>query len=67
MIEYSVTIQYDKKDNIYIARIPELRGCVAHGDTREDSLKELAVAYELWIETAKEVGEEIPKPIMYAV
>ena len=62
MFEYPVTIQYNKSDKIYVARIPDLRGCMAHARTPEDALKELSVAYELWIEVAREVGKEIPEP-----
>ena len=62
MYEYIITIQYDISDKIYIARIPDLRGCAAHGDTPEEALKELAVAYELRVETMLELGQELPKP-----
>ena len=62
MLKYSVLIQYDNIDNIYVARIPELQGCIAHGTTQSKALKEIKTAMELWIETAKEVGEPIPEP-----
>lgn len=64
-MEYSVFIQYDNNDKIYIASIPELKGCMAHGKTKEEALRELEIACDLWIETAKEVGKEIPKPSLY--
>jgi len=62
MYEYSIVIQYSKADNAFIASIPDLKGCKADGDTPEEALKELAIAYELWIEVAREVGKEIPEP-----
>lgn len=65
MANYSVFIQYDAKDDIFIAGIPELPGCVAHGCTKEKALEELNVACELWIETAKELGKKIPEPAFY--
>ena len=64
-MEYSIIIQYCKIDNIYVASIPELRGCMAHGNTQADALREINIAMELWLETAKEVGEPIPKPMLY--
>ena len=64
-IEYSVFIQYDNNDKIYVASIPELEGCMAHGRTREEALQELEIVCELWIETAKEVGKDIPKPSLF--
>ena len=65
MRKYSVIIKYCNIDNIYIASIPELRGCMAHGDTQAEALEEIQIAMELWIETAKEVGEYIPEPMLY--
>ena len=62
MAEYSIFMQYDPQNNLYVASIPELPECVAHGETKEQALKEIEIAKELWIETAKEDGEEIPKP-----
>ena len=41
MAQYSIYIQYDNVDKIYIASIPELQGCMAHGETKEEALKEL--------------------------
>ena len=66
MSEYSILIQYDSSDNIYIASIPELRGCMAHGNTQEDAMREIKIALKLWIETATEIGIEIPKPMLFA-
>jgi len=66
MLEYDILIQYDKGDNIYVASIPELEGCMAHGDTPEDAAREIKIAFELWIEAANKHGFDIPEPIMYA-
>ena len=62
MFEYGITIKYDKNDKIYVAKIPDLRGCMAHGDTPEEAIKELLVAYELRVEVAAEMGEMLPEP-----
>ena len=45
-----------------MADVPELPGCMAHGDTYESALSNAKEAIELWIETAKEYGDPIPKP-----
>ena len=66
MLRYSVFIQYDSKDNIYIASIPELQGCMAHGATPEDAKREIEIAAELWLETAKENNVMIPEPMVFA-
>lgn len=64
-MKYSVFIQFDEKNQIYVASIPELPGCKAHGVTKEKALEELEIACDLWIETAKEIGREIPEPTYY--
>ena len=61
-MEYSVFIYYDATDKIYVASIPELSGCMAHGSTREEALKEIQIACDLWLETAEEDGILIPEP-----
>ena len=65
-MEYSIFIQYDSVDKIFVVSIPELPGCMAHGKTKEQALKEIDIAKDLWIETAKEEGLQIPKPHLYS-
>lgn len=67
MADYSIFIQYDARDNIFIASVPELPGCLAHGSTKEEALKEIDIAKNLWIETALEDGETIPEPSLYSM
>lgn len=62
MPQYSVFMYYDSEDKIYVASIPELQGCMAHGETREQALKEIEIAEKLWLESAEDMGAEIPKP-----
>ena len=67
MAEYSVFIKYDPIDRIYVASVPELPGCMAHGNTKEQALKEIETAKELWIETALEDGQPSPEPDLLVV
>ena len=62
MLKYSIIVQYSDEDTAFVARVPELRGCMAHGTTPEEALREVRVAQQLWLEVANEVGEEIPSP-----
>ncbi len=62
MDHYSIFLQYDTTDRIYVASIPELPGCMAHGDTREQALREISIASRLWVETARDLGKSIPQP-----
>ena len=62
MPQYSVFMYYDSEDKIYVASVPELQGCMAHGETREQALKEIEIAEKIWLESAEDMGAEIPKP-----
>lgn len=64
-MNYTVVIYYDDIDKIYVASIPDLPGCMAHGNSQLDALHELLIARELWIEEAEEMGKEIPTPTRY--
>ena len=66
MVEnYQIVIWWDEDDGCYIADIPELEGCMAHGDTPQQAEEEIKIAAKMWLETATEYGEEIPKPRKY--
>ncbi|MCE7736577.1 MAG: type II toxin-antitoxin system HicB family antitoxin [Candidatus Heimdallarchaeota archaeon] len=60
--KYPIEIHWSEEDKCYIASAPDLKGCTAHGYTREDALAEIQTAIELWLETAIEDGEQIPIP-----
>lgn len=62
MSKYALEIHWDESDQIYVANAPELPGCMAHGDSPEEALANIQTAMEFWLETAKELGREIPLP-----
>jgi predicted RNase H-like HicB family nuclease len=62
MDKYEIIIFWSAEDNACVAEVPELPGCMAHGDTQESALGNIKAAMELWIQTAKEFGDSIPPP-----
>ena len=62
MNKYEIILYWSNEDNSYIAEVPELPGCMAHGETQEIALKQINQAIELWLDTAKEFGDPIPEP-----
>ena len=62
MIKYEVIIYWSDEDSAFIAEVPELPGCAAHGTSQEDALGNALEAIRLWIDTAKEFGDPIPAP-----
>jgi len=66
MQKYSVSIYYSESDNCYVASVPELEGCMAHGDTYGEAMNEIQDAMALHIEMLQELGRELPKPKLLA-
>jgi predicted RNase H-like HicB family nuclease len=62
MNKYEVIIYWSEEDEAYVAEVPELPGCAAHGPTQEAALASAQEAIRLWLETAKEFGDPIPEP-----
>jgi predicted RNase H-like HicB family nuclease len=59
MNRYEIIIYWSNEDNVFIAEVPELAGCVAHGNSYEKALSNAQEAIQLWIDTAKEFGDPI--------
>lgn len=47
------------------AYVPDLPGCVAVGDTRDEVMELIREAIELHIESLRENGEPVPTPHSY--
>ena len=62
MYKYEVILYWSADDECYIAAVPELTGCMADGETQEDALKNVQTVIAEWIETARELGRDIPEP-----
>lgn len=60
--QYSMTIQYDPIDQIYVVTVPELPGCRTHGKTYEEAVRQGRDAIASWIDDAKASGDLIPLP-----
>lgn len=59
---YAIVIFFYDEDAGFIAVVPELSGCSAFGKTEEEALGEVKVAIDLWLDTARTEGREIPEP-----
>jgi predicted RNase H-like HicB family nuclease len=70
MLPYEVILYWSAEERVFVAEVPELPGCMAHGDTQEAALANIKQAMQLWIDTAREFGDPIPEPkgrrLMYA-
>jgi len=62
MHRYEVVVYWSEEDGAFVAEVPELAGCAAHGDSPDAALAQAQEAISLWIDTAKEFGDPIPAP-----
>ena len=62
--EYAVVIESLSEDDGggFLATVPDLPGCVSDGDSREEAARNVGDAIASWLEEARLVGREIPRP-----
>ena len=54
-------VTYPAIEGGYVAEIPSLKGCIAQGQTLFETLHELEIVEDLWLETAKKSGIKYPQ------
>lgn len=59
---YHINVFWSDEDGCWIADVPDLRYCSAHGSTPVAAMAEAQEAIALWLETAREEGISIPEP-----
>ena len=57
---YAINIAWSAEDDCWVALVPELDGCAAHGDTPEEALAEARIAIENWLDEAQRIGAPVP-------
>jgi predicted RNase H-like HicB family nuclease len=62
MNKYEVIIYWSEEDEAFVAEVPQLPGCAAHGSSQEAALASAQEAIRLWLDRAKEFGDPIPEP-----
>ena len=59
-MKYAVVVEQGSTS--YGVSVPDLPGCVAVGETREEAMKLIREAIEFHVEGMREDGEEVPQP-----
>lgn len=62
MYKYETIIFWSNDDQVFIADVPELPGCMAHGASPDEALANAQEAMQLWLDTAQEFGDPVPEP-----
>ncbi|QWC56093.1 type II toxin-antitoxin system HicB family antitoxin [Erythrobacter sp. 3-20A1M] len=67
---YHINLFWSAEDECWIADVPDLKPCSAHGDTRREAISNVNDAIDGWLATARDRGFPIPqaryRPAIYA-
>lgn len=59
---YPIVIFWSDADEAFVADVPDLQYCSASGETPEEAVREVLIARELWLESARAHGTPLPDP-----
>lgn len=62
MTPWDITIHWSEEDGVFVAEVPELAGCMAHGRTESEAVAHVKEAVALWVDVARRAGDPIPVP-----
>jgi predicted RNase H-like HicB family nuclease len=57
---YRIEVLYSTGDECYVARVPSLPGCIAHGDSPERAAAEARTAALAMIAVMRDHGDRVP-------
>lgn len=61
-MRYRINLFWSAEDACWVADVPDLRFCPAFCQTSEAAAREVQVAIEAWLASAREHGDPIPEP-----
>ena len=64
---YSMILEWDPVDRIFVVTIPELPGCRTHGKTYEEAVQQGQYAFEGWVEAAHAWNHPIPSAAYFDI
>ena len=62
-LKYQLEVTWSAEDKAYVVNVPELSGCMTHGETVEESLQNAKEAIEGYLESLEARGLPIPEPL----
>jgi predicted RNase H-like HicB family nuclease len=62
MTGYPIDVFWSEENQAWIADVPDLPFCTAHGATPHDAVAEVEQAVEAWLQAARHTGRSIPEP-----
>lgn len=62
MSGYHINVFWSDEDGAWIADVPDLEFCSAHGPTPVEAVRQVEIAMDAWVKAAREAGKPIPEP-----
>ena len=62
MKDYHINVFWSEEDKSYVGDIPDFHFCSAFGNTPEEAVRQVVIAKEAWLETARAESRPIPMP-----
>jgi predicted RNase H-like HicB family nuclease len=59
---YNINVYWLDEDDCWIADVPDVRPCSAHGATPEEAIANVRDAIEGWLAVARDRGFPVPEP-----
>ena len=66
MTSYPIQVYWSDEDRTWIADVPDLPFCTAHGPTPHEAVAEVEEAVAAWLEAAETDGRAAPEPSVWA-
>jgi predicted RNase H-like HicB family nuclease len=58
--QYHINVFWSDEDDCWIADVPDLKPCSAHGDTPEEAIAEIGIVIKMWEEFARDRNMQMP-------
>jgi predicted RNase H-like HicB family nuclease len=58
---YHINVFYSNEDKCYIADVPDLKYCSAHGESPEEAVREVLAAQKLCLESMRAARRRVPE------
>ncbi len=59
---YHINVFWSEEDGGWIADVPDLEYCSAHGATAVEAVRQVEIAMVAWLDAARAAGKPIPEP-----
>jgi len=65
MHRYQILVAWSPEDRVFVAQVPDLPGCIAHGQSEKEARDNARSAIDLYLEDLSAAGDSIPEPRQY--